>query len=109
MIKTDVKFGEVHDLRAQVAPAADKVQFKNIVENAYGGVALLAFEAGQALSTHLAPAELMVYVLEGRIRFTVLNTPHEVAAGQFLLVGEGVPHSVEALDSSKVMLVKIKP
>lgn len=109
MLETEYKFGEVHTLASQVSAAADKVQFKSIFKNDNGGVSLLAFQANQVLTRHLAPAEVMVYVLEGEIEFTMIDRQHTLKAGEFLLIGEGVPHSVVAKADSKVMLVKVKP
>lgn len=108
MTETAYRFGDVHTLAEQIQPAADRVQFKNIFNTSNGAVALLAFKAGQKLDQHVAPAQLMVNVLEGEIAFTMLDTPHTIHAGEFMLVGEGVPHSVLANADSKVMLVKIK-
>lgn len=108
MINTEFKFGEVHDLAAQIESGADNVHFKNIFNNENGGVALLAFKEGQKLDEHLAPANLLVYVLEGEIIFTMLDKPHHLRAGEFMLVGQDVPHSVYADADSKVMLIKVK-
>lgn len=108
MLKTDYKFGEVHVLADQVENGADRVHVKQIFETQNGGVALLAFKVGQKLDTHQAPAEVMVNVLEGEIEFTILDTPHTLRAGEFLMMGAGVPHSVFAKADSKVMLVKVK-
>ena len=108
MLNTDYKFGEVHSLSMQIESCNDKVSFRNIVENNHGGVSLLAFKSGQNLATHLAPAEVMVYVLEGEIVFTMIDRPYCLKAGEFLLAGQGVPHSVAAKSDSKVMLVKIR-
>lgn len=109
MLDTEFKFGEVHCLADQVEQGDGHVQFKRVFENANGGVSLLAFKAGQKLDEHLAPAEVMVYVLEGEIAFTMIDQPHTIKAGEFMLMGAGVPHSVEAKADSKVMLVKVKP
>lgn len=108
MLNTDYRFGEVHKLASQIEDGTDNVRFRNIFENANGGVSLLAFKAGQSLAEHLAPAEVMVYVVEGEVRFTVAGGPHVIKAGEFMLMGEGVTHSVDALADSKVMLVKIR-
>ena len=107
--KTDFRYGEVHSLLNQVEKGHDKVHFRNIFETDNGGVGLLAFEAGQVLDTHLAPTELMVNVLEGEIEFTMAGRPNTLRAGDFLLMGADVPHSVLAKTDAKVMLVKIKP
>ncbi|MDE6267580.1 MAG: cupin domain-containing protein [Muribaculaceae bacterium] len=108
MLETDYKFSEVHKLADQIESGNDRVHFKQIVNTGNGGVSLLAFKAGQKLDEHLAPAELMVTVLEGEIVFTVIDKPHTIRAGEFMLVGEGVPHSVTANTDSKVMLTKMK-
>lgn len=108
MINTEYKFGEVHVLADLIQVAEDHPQFHRIFENANGGVVLLALKAGQKLDEHLAPAELMVNVIEGSIEFTMIDKPHTINAGEFMLVGEGVPHSVVVKADSKVMLIKVK-
>lgn len=109
MIDTNYKFGEVHSLSQQITPGSDSVRFHNVFHNANGGVALVAFEAGQKLDTHNAPAEVMVYILEGRVEFTLNNGRHILHNGDFLLIGADVAHSVAALEDSKLMLIKVKP
>lgn len=108
-MNTDFKFGEVHNLSMQIENGESKVHFKNIFGNDNGGVSLLAFKAGQKLDTHTAPAEVMVCVLEGEIEFTMLDTPHAMKVGEFLLMGAGVAHSVSAKTDAKVVLFKVKP
>lgn len=109
MLNTDYRFGEVHSIADQIEAGSDKVHFKHIFNNENGGVVLVAFKAGQKLDTHTAPAELMVSVLEGEIEFTMLDKPHTIKAGEFLLMGADVPHSVFAKADSKMMLIKVKP
>lgn len=108
MLTTEYKFGEIHDLRSQIESNNEKVNFRHIFENAHGGVAMLAFKAGQELAQHLSPAEVMVYVLEGEVRFNMIDKPHEIKAGEFMLMGQGVPHSVTAKTDAKIILIKTK-
>ncbi|MDE7180326.1 MAG: cupin domain-containing protein [Muribaculaceae bacterium] len=108
MINTEFKFGEVHVLANQVEVGEDKVHFQNIFSDDNGGVSLIAFQAGQKLDDHVAPANIMVYVLEGEIKFTIVDTPHHLKEGEFLLLGKDVKHNVYADIDSKVMLVKVK-
>jgi len=108
MLESDYKFGEVHNLAAQIEIGEDRVHFKNIFNNSNGGVALVAFKAGQILDTHTAPAEVMITVLDGEIEFTMLDRTMTISAGQFVLMGAEVPHSVVAKADTKMMLTKIK-
>lgn len=107
-MKTNYKFGEVNRLYEQVEAEQEKVGFKNIFETENGGVSVIAFNAGQQLDTHQAPAEVMITVLEGEIEFTMLDNKATLVAGEFILMGANVPHSVFATADSKVMVVKIK-
>lgn len=109
MINTDYKFGKVHALADQIEAADDKVQFKQIFTSGNGGVVLLALKAGQVLDTHTAPAEVMVNVLEGEVEFTMLDMVNNIKAGEFMLMGADVPHSVVAKADSKIMLIKVRP
>lgn len=108
MLETNYRFGEVYKLATQIESSPERVAFKNMFINNNGRVALVAFKAGQKLDTHTTPEEVMVNVLEGEIEFTMLDMTHTLKAGEFLLMGGGVPHSVVAKADSKMMLVKIK-
>ncbi len=108
MLDTDYKFGEVHALADQVEASADRVHVKHILSTTNGGVSLLAFKAGQKLDEHVAPADVLVYAVEGQVEFTILDTPHTLSAGEFLLLGENVRHKVEATTDAKIMLAKVK-
>ncbi|MCM1483938.1 MAG: cupin domain-containing protein [Muribaculaceae bacterium] len=109
MLDTEFKFGEVQTLASQIEAANERVQFKRIFENANGGVSLLAFKTGQRFDTHIAPAEVMICVVEGEIEFTMIDKPHTIKAGEFMLMGADVPHGVVARADSKVVLIKVKP
>lgn len=108
MLETNYRFGEVYRLASQIEHSDDRVAFKKVFSNNNGEVALLAFKAGQKLDTHSVNQQVMVNIIEGEIEFTMLDTPHKMKAGDFLLMGEGVPHSVVATTDAKVMLVRIK-
>lgn len=108
MLKTDFKFGEVKNLSEQIGIDPSKVNFKEIFSTDNGGVSLLAFKAGQGLQEHVAPAQLMVNIIDGEIEFNVSGKGHLMLPGDFLLIGQGVPHSVAAMTDAKVMLVKVK-
>lgn len=107
-MKSNYKFGEVINLCEQISYDNDKPAFQGIFETGNGGVSLLGFKSGQKLDTHLAPAEVMVNVIEGEIEFTMIDKVHTLRGGEFLLIGAQTPHSVVARQDSKVMLVKLK-
>ena len=108
MKQTDFEFEEVYNLTRQIDEAATEIHYRDILTNENGGVTLLAFRQGQKLPSHLAPGDVMVYVLGGKLEFTFDKSTREISHGEFMLIKEGVAHKVEAKSYSKVMLVKIK-
>ena len=107
-MKTNFKFGEVIKLNEAITYDSQKVNFETVFETSKGGISLVAMKAGQKLDTHTAPFEVMVTVCEGEIEFTMLDQSKRLLAGDFLLMGANVAHSVVANRDSKLMLVKIK-
>lgn len=107
-MKTNFKFGEVLKFNESIGYNTEKVEFKTVFETTKGGISLLGLKAGQKLDTHTAPFEVMVSVCEGEIEFTMLDQSYRMRAGEFLLMGANVAHSVVANIDSKLMLVKIK-
>lgn len=107
-MKTNFKFGEVLKFNESVDYNSEKVEFKPVFETANGGVSLVAMKAGQKLDTHTAPFEVMVTVCEGEIEFTMLDQSHRLRAGDYLLMGANVAHSVVANIDSKMLLFKVK-
>ena len=107
-MKTNFRFGEVIRFNDAVEYNSEKVEFTQVFETSKGGVALVAMKSGQKLETHTSPFEVMVTVCEGEIEFTMLDQSKRIKAGEFLLMGANVAHSVVANVDSKIMLVKIK-
>lgn len=65
----------------------------------------LSMDAGTVMKEHMAQAPLLVSVLEGRVALEVLGERIELGAGGLLQIGERVPHAVEALAPSHLVLI----
>ncbi|MFE6736154.1 cupin domain-containing protein [Microbacterium sp. NPDC057650] len=64
----------------------------------------LAMDAGAVLREHRAPAPILVQVASGRILFRVEGAEHDLSAGGAIQVDASVPHEVEAVEPSHVLL-----
>lgn len=69
----------------------------------------LTLAKGRQIPTHHATGEITVHCLEGRIEFTADGAPHDLEAGQLLVLAAGVPHSVAGLEDSVVLVTKVLP
>lgn len=81
---------------------------RTLVAKPAGTVTLFAFDKGQGLSTHSAPFDALVVVLEGCVRITIAGKSQRLKGGDAIIMPAHLPHSVKALDRFKMMLVMIK-
>jgi quercetin dioxygenase-like cupin family protein len=76
----------------------------SIVKNDDLTVSLLMLKPSAHLHEHTARKAVSVQVLSGRIRFSAAGADHEIGPGMMAMVEGGVPHAVEALEESAVLL-----
>jgi len=100
---------------AQAQTLADLVDYsdqaivsKRIIDKPTGTVTLFAFDAGQRLSTHQAPYDALVQVVEGAAHVTIHERSMTMCAGQIVLMPANVPHAVAAEQRFKMLLTMIR-
>ncbi len=81
---------------------------RTLIARPTGTVTLFAFDAGQGLSEHSAPYNALVYILDGKGEVTVSGAPHQVSAGEVIMMPAGEPHALHAPERFKMMLVMIR-
>lgn len=79
-----------------------------IAKDQGGTVTLFAFADGQEVSTHTAPFQALVFLLEGRAEVSLGQEKLQLAAGDSLLMPPGLPHALRALGPFKMMLTMLK-
>lgn len=85
-----IEAGGVRSTRIHKAPGATIVR--------------LSMDEGTVMKEHIAQAPLLVSVLDGRVALEVGGERIELGAGGLLQIGERVPHAVEALAPSHLLL-----
>lgn len=72
------------------------------------GITLMAFSSGEEISTHAAPGDALVTVLEGEGEFTIAGIPHVLKQGESIVMPKDIPHAVRAVSDFKMLLVLVK-
>lgn len=70
-------------------------------------VVLFAFDAGQVLTEHTAAMPVLLQVLDGRLRITGDGETVELAPGGLIHLDTRVPHTVAALEPSRLVLTMV--
>lgn len=69
---------------------------------------LFAFDEGEGISTHAAPGDAFVNVLDGSVQITIDGMVHTLNAGEGIVMPEGIPHAVQAITPFKMVLTVVK-
>ena len=70
--------------------------------------AVFAFDKEEMLSEHSAPADALVYVLDGELEISINKIVHKVKKGEMILMPANIPHALKALEKAKMLLIIVK-
>ena len=103
------------NLTSQAIPMAGMVAIqpgavvsRTVISKTAGTVTLFAFDQGQGLSTHSAPYDAMVWILDGEAEITVDGKILRVQTGDMVIMPANLPHALNAIRPFKMALVMIK-
>ena len=99
---------DVKKLEDMVGYQANSVVSSEVIKNSAGTVTLFAFDRGQGLSEHTAPFDAMVNVLDGEAEIRISGEPHIVKKGEMIIMPAGKPHSLNAAEKFKMLLIMVK-
>ena len=100
--------GEVIDLNP-LGNAFDSAQTHTLFKTHDLEVIRLVLPAGKKLPPHRVPGEITVHCLEGRVDFYVDGARRDLTAGTLLYLAGGSEHSLEAIDSSSLLVTILLP
>lgn len=88
--------------------SAEGIVSKRVIDRPVGTVTLFSFDKGQRLSTHSAPFDAMLQVIEGTAEVTIDEVQFVLNAGEAIIMPAGIPHAVDAPEKFKMVLTMIK-
>ena len=101
--------GEALALSSLVSPTAHGIASRILAKTGGGNVTLFAFDTGESLTEHTSPFEALAFVLEGLCKFTVGGTETRALAGTVVRLPADVPHALEAIEATRLLLVMLRP
>jgi len=99
---------KVSVLKKMVSYQDGSIVSKEIIKKETGTVTLFAFDKGQGLSEHTAPFDAMVYVMDGLAEVFISKNPFMVKEGEMIIMPANEPHSLQAKEPFKMLLVLVK-
>ncbi|MBN2034692.1 MAG: cupin domain-containing protein [Deltaproteobacteria bacterium] len=104
----NVSFSEAHFLKDLVDYQQGRVVSRTLAQNEALSLTLFAFDQREGLSTHAAPGDAMVQVLDGQVSLTTGGKQVTAKAGEVVVMPADIPHSVKAVKPFKMLLTVVK-
>ena len=99
---------EALPLATLVAPTAHGIASRVLAKASGGSLTLFAFDAGESLTEHTSPFDALVLVLEGAMTLTIGGAPVRAVPGTIVRMPANVPHAVDAVEASRMLLVMLR-
>ena len=96
------------NLRDLVQYSADSIVSKILIDKPAGSLTLFAFDQGQRLSEHTSPYDAVVQIVDGSAVLNIGDRAVESKAGQIVIMPANTPHSVDAKEQFKMLLIMIR-
>lgn len=100
--------GEAHRLQDLISYAEHGIASRVLAKKGASNVTLFAFEKGQGLTEHTSPFDALVVIVEGTMTLTIGGKPVKAAAGSITRMPADVPHSLDAEERTRMLLVMLR-
>lgn len=104
----NIEFSKALELANLVEYQEGRVVSLTLVQNEALTLTMFAFAKGEAVSTHSAPGDAMVYILDGEAEITVGDEKIIGRTGQTVVMPSDIPHGLDATENFKMMLILVK-
>ncbi len=107
-MNTDFQASRKASLSELIEYSKEAIVSKTLIKKDSGTITLFAFDKGQGLSEHTAPYDAMVQIVDGSGIIRIDKSVHHLSDGEFIIMPWNIPHSDEAPERFKMLLIMIK-
>jgi len=104
----NIEFSTALEMAHLVEYQEGRVVSLTLVQNEGLTLTLFAFAKGEGVSTHSAPGDALVYILDGQAEITIGDKKIIAQTGQTIVMPTNIPHGLDAIENFKMMLILVK-
>lgn len=104
----NIEFKKALTMASLVDYQPGRVVSLTLVQNDTVSITLFAFGKGEAISTHSAPGDALVYILDGETEITIGGEKVTAHTGETVVMPANIPHGLEAVENFKMLLIVVK-
>jgi len=107
-METEFKRSMVYSFNDIIDYQDNAIVSKQLIKCPAGNVTVFAFDKGEGLSTHSAPFDAMVQVVDGKAEIIINDESYQLESGKSIIMPANIPHAVKAVERFKMVLTMIK-
>ena len=104
----NIEFNKALDFANLVEYKPGQVVSLTLAQNETMTMTLFAFGKGEGVSTHSAPGDAMVYILDGEAEVSIGDQKLMATPGQAVVMPANIPHGLDAVENFKMLLILVK-
>lgn len=104
----NMEFSKALDFAQLVDYQPGRVVSLTLVQNEALTLTLFAFGKGEGVSTHSAPGDALVHILDGKAEISIGDKTLTATAGEAVVMPADIPHGLEAVENFKMLLILVK-
>lgn len=103
----NIDFKTVYNMKSLVDYQEGTVVSRTLAQGDPLSMTLFAFDSGEEISSHTAPGDALVYILDGIAEITIGEEKFEVKEGETIVMPKDIPHALYAKERFKMLLVVV--
>lgn len=103
----NIDFSKAVELESLVDYQEGRVVSRTLAQGRPLSLTLFAFDKGEEISTHSAPGDALVHILDGRAQVTIGGEAFDLSKGQAIVMPANIPHGLVAVERFKMLLTVV--
>lgn len=103
----NIDLAKVLSLESLVDYQEGRVVSRTLSQGRALSVTLFAFDKNEEISTHSAPGDAMVYLLDGEAEVTIGGEKFVMKTGDTIVMPANIPHGLVARERFKMLLIVV--
>ena len=95
---------EIRQMRTSIPPGGRRHLSKTLVRTGDVRLVLMVLEKGARIDEHRTEGRMTIHGVDGHVRVRSGEASFELAPGQVLVLDRDVPHALQAVEESSVLL-----
>jgi quercetin dioxygenase-like cupin family protein len=95
---------EIRQMRTSVPPGGRRHLSKTLIRTADVRLVLMVLESGARIDEHKTEGRMTIQGIDGHVRVRSGESTFDLAPGQLLVLDRDVPHALQAVEESSILL-----